>query len=79
MGLFNTLRVDDESGGTVQIQFKYGECWMHEYRIGDSGAVVETDAEEFRDILVQNNKIIGVRDHERSDFPDPNREYRVIS
>lgn len=35
MPAYNTVKIVD-SGQTVTVQFKYGEVWQHEYKIGES-------------------------------------------
>jgi hypothetical protein len=41
MGAYNTVKIRWQEPGTANeydltVQFKYGEVWQHEYRIGDS-------------------------------------------
>jgi hypothetical protein len=40
MGAFNTVTVDQKcnrcgQNTTIKVQFKYGDVWQHQYRIGD--------------------------------------------
>lgn len=35
MGLYNELIYDSPKYGTIDIQFKFGERWLHKYKLGD--------------------------------------------
>ncbi len=54
MGAFNVLSATSPiTGRVIRIQFKYGECWQHEYKLGDRIAFAPgTDLQQARVTLV---------------------------
>lgn len=36
MGIYNELMVESAEFGEFSIQFKFGELWLHKYKIGDA-------------------------------------------